>query len=117
MNNATTLQITVTPDRSGALRAASAPAHAFGSVLDRLDPAVRQELAAAEPAVLRFLRADPKNAQAFAQDPLGTLRAAVHLSDKAVAAIAASRAQSAKQFPGVPGAAVDRITVTVENDA
>jgi hypothetical protein len=117
MDKATTLNITVTSDRTAALRGAAATSPVFAGALGQLDPAVRQELAALEPAVLQFLRADPKNVQAFAKDPVGTLRDAVQLSPKAVAAIGAVRAQSAKQFPGVPGAQIDRITLVMANEA
>lgn len=117
MEQSTNLQLNITSDRNGVLRGKTFAPHALAAPLAQLPPAVRQELADLEPAVLSFLRADPKNVQRFTQDPVGTLRDAVKLSPDAVAAIGAVRAQSQKQYPGVPGVKLDRISIAMANEA
>jgi hypothetical protein len=113
MDQTTKLRITLTPDDAGALRNPKIAALSLAAPLARLSPDVRRELADLEPAVLKFLRANPKNVEALAKDPVGTLRDHVNLSPNAVAAIAALRAQSEKQYPGIPGTKIDRISVAV----
>lgn len=117
MQQATTLHVNLVSDRTGVLRGKSIAQAGLAGPLAQLPPEVRQELANLEPAVLKFLRADPKNVERYTQDPVGTLRDAVKLSPKAVAAIGAVRAQSEKQFPGVPGVRIDRISVAIGAEA